>query len=430
MKGDLPMSKTNVTAFILFFILTFTTLSPYAQDDENTLRLLLVGDPFGFAIEASQSELETQLGMPIDVEIVSYNDMRRKTLINAQDLVSGYDIVSFDVVWLGEYYAQSVLLPLNDLLADTIIDVDDFLPSAYTASAYADNQYGVPIQPHPELLWYRQDLFDEADLAPPITTDDVLRLAAYFNQPDDDFYGICWNAQRGQALGQTMAHFYAAFGQPLLDATTNMPTLDTPRARAAAQYALDLLAYSPPDILNMAWDQRITRFSQEGCAMTYGWGARAFIVETLPTSRIQGKTGYTAAPYAPDIAPATPLGVWSLGIPANIGERTDIATQGLALLTEPATLRLLAQAGNGGMPRLSLLQDDDLQSTYPTFAPVLQLSQDGAIATWMRPSIPQWTELANIMGSVFHDMLRGNYTPAEATAEAQAQALALFEANR
>jgi ABC-type glycerol-3-phosphate transport system substrate-binding protein len=222
-----------------------------------------------------------------------------------------------------------------------------------------------------------------------------------------------------------MAHFYGAFGQPLLDAS-GKPTLDTPRALAAARFAKSLLAVSPPDILAMAWDQRTRAFAKGTCAMVYEWAARSNFAEQDPGSIVAGKVTYLPAPHAAGESAATPLGAWSLGVPANLGARHDAAEQFLFWLSQPAQQHLLAEMGNGGMPRMSLLHDPQLISTYPAFPVVANLSQDNALSNSMRPSVPQWPALAEMMGSVFHDMLNGQLTPEAATALAQARALQLF----
>lgn len=393
----------------------------------QTISLVVAGDPFGITLQNTLAALEQRSGADIQLEVVSYNDMRRLTLLNARDARSTFDIVSFDVVWVGEYVSDGVLLPLSHRIENsTLLEPDDFLPSAYDASVVDGVQYGLPIQPHPELLSYRVDAFEQAGIAPPQTTDDVLAAAAELYDPANGLYGICWNAQRGQALGQQMAHFYGAFGQPLLDAD-GQPTLDTARGQAAAQYALDLLRWSPPDILTMAWDQRILRYSRGGCAMTYTWGARAYLIEEHSTDGVWLSTGFGLAPHAPDAEPVTPLGVWSLGIPANIGERADIAWAFLEWLSSPEIQHYLAQQGNGGVNRYSLLSDPVLQEQYPTYAVVLELDADDALQSWMRPAVPQWADLAQIMGEVYHDMLRGDLTPEQATAEAQRRAQELFD---
>jgi hypothetical protein len=47
----------------------------------------------------------------------------------------------------------------------------------------------------------------------------------------------------------------------------------------------------------------------------------------------------------------------------------------------------------------------------------------------MRPGVPQWAALAEMLGTVFHDMLSGHLTPEAATALAQTRALQLFAAS-
>lgn len=395
----------------------------------QTVRMLIVGDPFSIALRAGARELGRRAGGSVEIEVVGYDDVHRLTLLNARDQRSAYDIVSFDSVWAGEYGAAGVLLPLNDRIdaSASTLRPDDFLEIAYRQAQYKGRQLGLPIQPHPELLWIRRDLFEKAALAAPLTTDDLLSAALRFTRPAQGQFGICWNGQRGQALGQQMAHFYAAFGQPLLDAG-GRPSLNTARGIAAARFALSLLPFSPPDVLNMAWDQRPVRFAKGGCAMTYEWAARSYLVEEDPSSQVAGHVGYEPAPHAPGAKPVTSIGTWSLGIPANIGARRDIAWQFLAWVTSSEIERWLAQRGNGGMPRYSVMRDPVLAQRYPAFQTVARLGSAGQLDDWMRPAVPQWSALADILGTVYHDMLRGELTPEQAAARAQQQADALFAA--
>lgn len=390
----------------------------------KTFRLLVVGDPFANALKVASAELGKRSGARINIEIAGYSDVRRLILQNAKDAQSDYDVISFDVVWAGELARDQVLSALRlDRAAG--LQPDDFLPLAMKQSRVGAYQLGLPIQPHPELLWLRKDLLTQAGLAAPTTTQELLKVAKALMRPKQGLYGLCWNGQRGQALGQQMAHFYGAFGQPLLDAA-GRPALDTPRALAAARFARALLAVSPPDVLAMAWDQRTRAFAKGACAMTYEWAARSYLAEQDPASLVSGQVVYAPAPHAAGEAPVTPLGTWSLGVPANVGSRRDDAEQFLFWLSEPEQQRLLAQTGNGGMPRLSLLNDKQLIGTYPAFPVVAQLSQTNALSDSMRPSVPQWAALAELLGTVFHDMLNGLLTPEAATALAQARALQLF----
>jgi multiple sugar transport system substrate-binding protein len=391
------------------------------------VRLLLVGDPFALAIQNAAAELEQRAGGSLELEIVGYDDMRRLTLSNARDKISAYDIISFDVVWVGEFSDQGVLLPLDELITASReqIQPEDFLDIAYAQSRHGGHQLGLPIQPHPEVLWYRKDLLTADGVQPPRTTDELLTVARRYTRPEAGQFGVIWNGQRGQAFGQQMAHFYAAFGQRLLD-EQGRPTLNTPKGVAAARFALELLKVSPPDVVNTAWDQRPRRIAQGDVVMAYEWGARTYLVEDAPGSSMGGKIGYAAAPHAPGEVPVTPIGAWSLGIPANIGPRKELAWRALAWLTSKPTLELLAHQGNGGMPRKSLLRQPELMHRYPVFALVDELGQKGQLQDWMRPAVPQWPQLADILGTTYHDMLLGQLTPEQAAAEAQRQAEELF----
>lgn len=348
------------------------------------------------------------------------------TLLNARDQVSRYDVVAFDVLWMGEYGSEGILLPLNARIAQTPeLEVEDFLQLAYDQARFEGQHYGLPIQPHPELLWYRKDLFDAAGLDAPVTTEDVLAAAAALHNPDNALYGICWNGQRNSAFGQQMAHFYGAFGQALLN-NAGQPDLNTQRGIDAAQFALDLMPYSPPDILTMAWDQRTLRFAQGRCAMTYGWAARTDLVEHSLSSQVAGLVGYTAAPHAPGVDPVTPLGTWSLGIPANIGDRADEAWAFLAWLSSAQQQRIIAEHGSGGAVRYSLMRDEALQLQYPAFEAILRIDAVDGFSDMMRPSVSQWSGLERILGTVYHDMLRGELTVLQAAAQAQEEADVLF----
>jgi multiple sugar transport system substrate-binding protein len=388
---------------------------------DQPIRLLLVADPFSAALERMKHDMEAQFGTDVDVEIVVYNDMRTMALQNRQDLISEYDIISFDIVWLGEFVDKNILLPTPDSVN---IDRTTFLQPALLTCTSGNNLYGFPIQPHAELLWARKDLLAEYNLPFPRTTVDVLSLARQLHNPEQQRYGIAWNAQRGQPLGQTMAHFFSAFGQPLLD-ENNLPAFNTPKGLAAARYAKALMDVSPPDILTMAWDQRTDRFASGQVVMTYGWGARAYEAETNPASTVRGQVAYGPAPHAPGTDPVTPLGVWAMGVPANVKnpERAFAVMEWLFALPQQ---RKLAEEGNGAPPYPELYAEKKLQTSYPVLAAMSDPELIKELDAGMRPSIPEWDALCEILGSEFHDMLLEKSTPEEALNSAYQKSLLLL----
>jgi len=262
----------------------------------KTIRLLYNADPYAYATQKILADLEGASGAKIVLDVQPYDAQHQKILLNSQSAESAYDLVAVDIVWEGEFGAGNVLAPLDDYIAASNIDLKDFPEAMLIGAQYEGKQMGLPLQPHPEILWYRKDLFEAKGIKPPETTDELLAAAKAFHDPDNGFYGIGWNGARGQALGQQMAHFYSAFGQRPFDADM-MPTLDTPDALRAANYALELMKYSPPDILNMAWDERARLYASGKTPMIYEWAARAFMIED---PEILANTGFIPSPHAAD----------------------------------------------------------------------------------------------------------------------------------
>ena len=261
---------------LVAMLASMIAMPAYAQEEKpfagKTIRLLFNADPYAFAMQKVLAEMEDRSGATIQLDVQPYDAQHQKILLNSQSKESAYDIVAVDIVWEGEFGAGNVLMPLDEFIEASEFPIEDFFPVMVQGAQYEGKQMGIPFQPHPEILWYRKDLFEEKGLEPPKTTEELLAAAEMFHDPDNGFYGVAWNGARGQALGQQMAHFYAAFGQPLFDEEWH-PTLNTEKGIAAAQYALDLVEFSPPDILNMAWDERIRLYASGKVAMTYGWAA-------------------------------------------------------------------------------------------------------------------------------------------------------------
>jgi multiple sugar transport system substrate-binding protein len=86
---------------------------------------------------------------------------------------------------------------------------------------------------------------------------------------------------------------------------------------AAAEYLMELLQYSPPDILSMSWYERIRPYAAGEVAMAYGYTLLAPYFELDPASPPHGQTGYLPHPAGPEATPVAPVGGYVLGIPAT-----------------------------------------------------------------------------------------------------------------
>lgn len=146
-------------------------------------------------------------------------------------------------------------MPLDEAMDIARLDPADFHTAGGQAAQGDDRAYGVPAQTTPELLFHRTDLFAQAGLEPPSTTQNLLDTGRALHAPQRGHSGIAWNAARGRALGHTVLMTLADFGQPILDLaeiaggfnTTDLDrgdyrvTIDTPAGLEAAELLKEML---------------------------------------------------------------------------------------------------------------------------------------------------------------------------------------------
>ena len=394
--------------------------SPPAEPErDQPAQLLLVGDPFAFVLERMQPTLRKELNTPVNFDIERYSDTRRIILNNSRDHHSFYNLVSFDSIWLPRLAQEQALSPITQEDLDRIgVNLETFYPASLSIARWDGVLYGLPIQPHFELLLYREDWFTEKGWAPPKNFDELLSQARAFHDPANERYGICWNGLRGQALGQTISHLYAAFGQPIVGADGEVH-IDTETGVQVANYLKELVKVSPPDILNMAWDQRIQRFQSGQAAFTYGWGARSMALEYDPVSQVKGKVGYSVPPGVDDTLRLAPFGQWNLGIPSNLSpSQRDRSLELLRRLFEQRTYDYFLESGLVN-PYQIRPESSQVESDYLTTSEMI--FEENLISKDARPKLERWSTLADILGIRFHDILLGRLSTEEGLSLAQSE---------
>lgn len=408
------------------------------------IRVLVHGDPTFMVMDTLKRQFEQVIGAQISQRAFSIDRLREEALRNAERTTSRYDIIAVDLPWIGEFATKDVLMPLDQAMDIARLDPADFHTAGWQAAHWGGRAYGVPAQTTPELLFYRRDLFAEAGLEPPATTDDLLNAARTLHNPRQGFHGIAWNAARGTALGHTVLMTMADFGQPVLDipkfaggfdtrklaAREYRPTIDTEAGLRAAEFLLELLKYSPPDILSMSWYERVRPYAEGNIAMAYGYTLLAPYFELYESSPAYGQTGYLPHPSGPGAHPVAPVGGYVMGIPANLSpERVPAAVEALTVFTSPEAQKLYVQNGSRTNPRYSVASDPDVRRASPIFEAVDAMSWRDELQFWPRPPVPEIVDIIRICGEEFHDMLRGITSPQDALRKAQSRADALMGPN-
>jgi multiple sugar transport system substrate-binding protein len=399
------------------------------------VKALFVGDPFAQASQRIIADLNKMAGGTISMQVVDFDSMHQKMLLDAPSASPAFDVYSWEFSWLGEMVGANALRPLDDLVQRdaALLNIDDIPKANWEATVWNGKRYGIPVQPHAELTWWRTDLLQAAGLQPPKTTDDLLAAAKALNKPDDGVYGFIWKGGRGAPLGQTMIHAFAAFDQPAFPNWQKgdwMPALNTDKAIRATEWAKEMAQYAPPDYLNIAWDDEARRFAEGQAAMTFTWFGRESFFSDPTKSKIVGRYAAGPWPAAPGLPPRNSFGGWVLGLPNKISpERAEIAWRFVRWYTSAPVERLLIENGNIDFPRISLIEDPALQQAHPVFKTVLDLVNQNAFKGWIRPPVPEFVALADALGTTMQDMLLGDLTPKDACDKVQNDMVAQLKRN-
>lgn len=401
------------------------------------LRVLAHADPTFMAMHNLKRQLESIFGLEIRNKARSIDNLLAEILDNARLAKSRYDIVACDLPWFGELAANGVLMPLDALIERDGHDLSDFHPVAIESSGYAGSQYGIPVQTTPELLCYRRDILAEAQLAPPTTTEDLVKVARKLHDPSRGRYGIAWNAARGTPLGHTFSFLMAKFGQPILDLPACpggydfrhasgeqlRPMFQSDAAYRACEYMLDILKYSPPNILTMSWYERAQSYASGESCMAYCYTLLSPLIEFDRNSPAHGNTGYLPHPIGNHGRAITPIGGYALAIPANLAEeRIEAVWTALRHLTSANMSKLYIMNGSLVTPRFSVSQDPEVSALSPLIDIVDEMAKKDVLQAWPRPPVPGITELIGIAGNEIFEVLDGRRSIKQALATAQQRA--------
>jgi multiple sugar transport system substrate-binding protein len=235
------------------------------------------------------------------------------------DIVSGtgaYDILSYPPRFLGDLASAGNIVDLTDYASKWDPEMDDVYPVYQLYTKFDDKLFALPIDGDRLELYYRKDLFSNADeqaafeaeygyaLAPPETWDQYLDVAKFFKRDAGDklagetltdaFAGIAEITKLPDNFDWFLNRF-ASYGGIYFDDQMH-PQLDTEAGRAALQNFVDSVKYGPSDILNFEYVESFDAFVQGQVAMCIQWTDVAKIAEDANTSKIVGKTGYAQVP--------------------------------------------------------------------------------------------------------------------------------------
>ena len=401
---------------------------------DRKIRILSPVDPTFKTLSEFSSNLDELCGTHIEIVNLPLDELHQEIMENSKRSVSKYDLMAVDLPWIGQLAEENVVQPLDAIISEEHYSATDFHTAAWKGSAWRGQQYGLPIQPTAELLFCRSDLFADAGLLIPETTEDLLFAARMLHRSAFRLSGIVMNYGRGTPVAHTFIQTLADFGQPIInlkplgeefnveiiDGENYRPMIDTEAGQSTANYLLELLDYAHPESLVCNWDRRIRIFSEGQAAMCYGWSIRAASFELDETSPAHDRVVFAPHPAGSGQRRIAPIGGFSLTMPTSLSDRRrKSAWKTMEYLTRPELMKWYVQNGNLTSPRFSTSADPEVQAKSKMIGEVDGMERRGELQIWPRPPIPEFSQMLAILGDEIHWMLQGETKVPEALAKAQ-----------
>lgn len=395
---------------------------PYAG---QTITVLITGIvPQYQAMMNSVPEFTELTGIEVKWDTVPWDSLVEKVTTDGVSQQGAFDVYPFMDSW-GPAISQ-FLLPIDDYIKEAGIDWNDF-PKAYRDGAcYSDgNCYGIPLRGHPQLLFYRQDIFDELGLNPPTTFKELEEVSKVI-QDKTDLYGfsICYGPGFGGQSLMTWVPFLWGNGSDIFDENWN-PIFNNEAGVEASQRHVDLLLKHkivPPAATT--WGEAAMansmRQGESAMMMSWWWLLPTFSDPELTSEEVLGKVAYALPPgwegkQAVPYALSMPIGI------NKFSKHPDAAWEFIKMMTHPELdkKRVIDKSDPAAADivavHLSVLTDPEVNAVN---GGIHLAAAESLKSAKIMPLIPEWLEITTVLETAIQQMATG--APVKETLDAAA----------
>ena len=180
-----------------------------------------------------------------DAEIVTddidYSNLQQKE-IQSMSTTADYDLVWIAEVWLADYVNKGWLLPLDDYIAASKLDLSQYAAGMIEINKVDGKIYALPSFAQTYILTVNKEWFDKEGVAIPTTPEEMVEAAKYFKEKGT---GIAIPAGQGQPACDVFATILYGAGGNYFDADGKLALTSAEMLYAATiwdelcQYAID-----------------------------------------------------------------------------------------------------------------------------------------------------------------------------------------------
>ena len=340
----------------------------------------------------------------INLEFVPYEALHDKIVAARGAGSNGYDVVLFDDMWPAEFSKFNML---KDVTSDFTPELKSkIFAGALTTVTWKDKQYGMPWILDTKYLYYNKAMLAKAGITtPPQTWQQVMEQSQILKQKGIVKYPLVWSWSQAEALVCDYTTMVSAFkGNFTTNGKLDFTNAGALKAVSFMKDSLDKGVTNPNSREYLEEDVRKV-FSNGDAAFALNWTYMYNMANDPKQSKVAGDVGIIAAPGDAPGEVASMNGSMGLGV-TQTSSHPDQAWQYISYLT--------SQPVQNKYARLSL---PIWKSSYQD--PAVRKDQEALIdaadkalnVMLMRPIIPDYSRLSNMLQQHLQQILQGQETP-------------------
>ncbi len=319
---------------------------------------------------------------------------------------SPYDLVYMDIVWTLKFAAAGWLRDLSDRLSDA--EAQKYLEGDIAGGMYENKLYRIPFRSDAGMLYYRQDLLEQAGYEAPETFGELLEISQDLQQQGLIDWGYVWQGKQYEGLAAMFVEILQGHGAFWVDPDTLEVGLDRPEAIEAVEFLRKAVAQgiSPPGVTTYAEEETRLLFQNGRAAFLRNW---PYVYSLALDSPIAGKYSIKPMVHAVGHDSGATLGGWGLGI-AKSSKHPDAAWEVVEFLTSEDSQREFVLETGFVPSRTALFNDPAIVAKYNYYPKLLEVVRSSAL----RPPISQYAQASDILQRYLSAAITDKMTPEKA----------------
>lgn len=356
-------------------------------------------DPTAFFDEVGEA-FEEQTGATLNIQFVPWASAHDQ-FTNAIAGGTGPDVAELGTTWTPEFAEAGALTDLTDQVEEAGL-MDGYVDSLVEAGTLDDGLYGAPWYAGVRSLVYNTEIFEEADVEPPTTWDEIIEVGEALQEHDSELIAFPIPA----AVHTTTPFIWGAGGDVATqDGDSWTGALTSPESLEGLEFVQSMVDAGLSTPAASTWNEADSRdaFARGDAAMIIsGSWTPGSIVEANPD--LEGNLGVVPIPgpdggMSPSFVGGSHLGVF------ETADDTDLAWTFVQMMTTGEFAEKWGEQTGffpGTEEGLTTLEEDD----DPLVAPFAQQMRD---AGGVLPNSPQWGQIegAQVLPSMMQSILGG-----------------------